>query len=400
MYANATVRLPGRLPSLTGLRWVAALVIFAYHTRNVIHFPASGHAVLTLVFGAGPTAVSLFFILSGFVLAWSHDSRTTARKFWTRRAASIAPVHLAALALALALAATLIPSIRTEDPWAILANGFLVNSWNPHWWQAGNPVSWSLACEAFFYVAFPVLIRIMRRFGPVQLWGVLALQVGIVFAIPTFHDQLPLIISANSSPLGRLPEFIIGVTLGLMIKTEVWRGPRLRVGVTAAVSGYLIATLAPDTAYTNAADTVIGFALLISASARCDVEGRHSPLGSRTMTRLGTLSFAFYLIHVLALQSISSLFPEQLPESSSFVGVVLAAAAFAVSLAGAELLNRVVERPARQLILRRKRATPSESDVSPSRRPVLWTWKQDERRDTGTGTGTGTGTTQTLQARR
>src|ERR687894_524914 len=63
---------PGaRLPSLTGLRFVAAFLVFGFHL-HVAHLLDEGVAgtVMELVFGQGAVGVSFFFILSGFVLTW------------------------------------------------------------------------------------------------------------------------------------------------------------------------------------------------------------------------------------------------------------------------------------------------------------------------------------------
>nr|WP_232536640.1 acyltransferase [Curtobacterium flaccumfaciens] len=149
------------LPSLTGLRWVAAFGVFAYHVRNLRYFDGNAQTTLSAVVGSGDTGVSLFFMLSGFVLAWSDrtdgDSAGPLRAalhFWYRRAARIWPLHLVAVLAAIVVGATLMPSIRTTSPVALVANVLLVNAWHAPWWQAGNPVSWSLACEAFFYLTF------------------------------------------------------------------------------------------------------------------------------------------------------------------------------------------------------------------------------------------------------
>ena len=66
-----------RLPSLTGLRWLAAFIVFCYHigTLGVIHSPVLGPQSRTeqhweTLFSQGDIGVAFFFILSGFVLTW------------------------------------------------------------------------------------------------------------------------------------------------------------------------------------------------------------------------------------------------------------------------------------------------------------------------------------------
>jgi peptidoglycan/LPS O-acetylase OafA/YrhL len=117
----------------------------------------------TWAFTAGTTGVSFFFVLSGFVLAWSARPSDTATGFWRRRIARVYPVHLATALTALLLGATALPDMWPTSGGQLAANLALIHSWWPAWWQTLHPVSWSLACEAFFYAIFPALNWYLRR---------------------------------------------------------------------------------------------------------------------------------------------------------------------------------------------------------------------------------------------
>lgn len=91
---------PGPLPSLTGLRWVAALLVFCLHTRNLGYFNGQARHFADWGFGAGSTGVSFFFLLSGFVLGWSARSDDRPTAFWRRRFARLYPVHLVTACIA------------------------------------------------------------------------------------------------------------------------------------------------------------------------------------------------------------------------------------------------------------------------------------------------------------
>lgn len=107
-----------RLDSLTALRWFAALAVFGRHSVRPVGF-------LQHLIPQGATAVSFFFVLSGFVLAWSWRDGDTARGFYRRRAARVYPAYVVAVVLGLVVAAVVRP--WPTDAWpAVLA---LVQAW-------------------------------------------------------------------------------------------------------------------------------------------------------------------------------------------------------------------------------------------------------------------------------
>src|SRR3954470_504363 len=84
------------LPSLTSLRFFAALLVV------LSHLPGS-------TFSEGYTGVTFFFILSGFILSHSYEDRlrtgaTSRREFWIARIARVYPLHLLTLLAAVPLA--------------------------------------------------------------------------------------------------------------------------------------------------------------------------------------------------------------------------------------------------------------------------------------------------------
>lgn len=342
------------LPSLTGLRWIAAFGVFAYHVRNVGYFDGRAQTVLSAVVGSGDTGVSLFFMLSGFVLAWSdHPGEAgagpvrSALVFWRRRAARIWPLHLVAVLAAIVVGATVMPSIRTASPAALVANVLLVNPWHAPWWQAGNPVSWSLGCEAFFYLTFPFVVGLLRRAHPAVLGALAVLAVVLVLDAPVLVPDLPGAPVPSSWPPARFPEFVLGVLTAALMRSGTWRGPRLTVPVLLTVAGLLAADLQPTSGFALTGFTVVGFALLLPALARADVEGRATGLASPLMVRLGTTSFAFYLVHLLTIDVVQAFRP---PGTAAGVvtSATMALLALAVALAIASLLHDAVEVPMRR----------------------------------------------------
>jgi peptidoglycan/LPS O-acetylase OafA/YrhL len=328
--------------SLTGLRWIAAAVVFLYHLRNLQFFDGEFQQFLSTVFGGGSAAVSLFFVLSGFVLAWSHRANESVWATWGRRLVRIWPLHLIGVLAAVLVGLMLYPPIRTVDPDAALANVFLVSSWRSEWWQVGNPVSWSLVCEAFFYLVFPLLFRLLARTRQRALWVIVAVAVALAWAMPAVVSALPGPFSPYSFPPARLPEFVVGVALALLMRRHGFAGARLCAALAVTAVGCVASAANPADPRSYAAFTIIGFGMLLTALARRAHERRPTVLAHPILVRLGHLSFAFYLVHLLCLQAVMGVVGES---GSAGLGAPAAILAFAMALVCASLLHYGVERP-------------------------------------------------------
>ncbi|MFK0261837.1 acyltransferase family protein [Streptomyces angustmyceticus] len=303
---------PQRLPSLTGLRFAAAGGVVFTHSSLLV----DPHLARTLgpEVWVGASAVSLFFILSGYVLTHSARPTDTARAFWRRRAAKILPNHvltwcvvIGALACAGAAAAT-----RASAWPANLASLFLVNTWVPsqRFLSAGNPVSWSLAAEMFFYLLFPLLLPWVKRLSIRGLLIGAGTAVAVVWICPALYEfvlhpggpSFPGYWSLYMLPVTRLPEFVLGMLLARISAT----GMRIpRIGVLPAALG-VISTIVVNSAllphsFLYAASTVVPLAVLVHATAELDLRGRRSLLRAPALVFLGEISYAMYLVHFLVL---------------------------------------------------------------------------------------------------
>lgn len=365
------------VPSLTGMRIIAALLVAAFHIGNLAPF-ADPHVAKRYhsLFGQGGWAgVTFFFVLSGFVLTWAVRPGDTAARFWRRRALKVYPNHVLTLAAGIVL--TLYLGVYPGSGVAA-ANLFLVHDWNPafkSWWGV-NPVSWSLCCEVFFYACFPVVIRLVNRVRPGQLWMWVVALTGAIAAMPALAEALfakgtvnaVLPISAtklwfiNGFPPVRMLDFVIGILLARMVQEG--RMPRLPVlpALALAVGGYVLSTQV-FYSYGLVACTVLPFGLLIVAATQADVEGRFSPFRSRPMVWLGQISYAFYLWHYLVLMWLARMFAEHQPLSTAgTLGFIALALAIVVLLSWATYTG--VETPVmRRFASPRRRAVPVTPEI-------------------------------------
>lgn len=378
-----------KLPSLTGLRFFAALSVFFFHsslTDSPIppNAPINPFADATIADGfstafgkAGYLGVSFFFVLSGFVLAWAAKPGERVTAFLRRRLLKIFPNHIVVFAAAMLLFAG--SAVTGVADW--LPNLLLIHTWwpQPTVNLSVNPPSWSLGSELLFYMLFPALIAPIRALrGRTALWGwsaamiagMVAVQLIATHFVPDTPKSTITPISGMQFwfgyllPAGRLFEFVLGILLARIVLAGLW--PR-RVGfglsLVLTVLGYAAALVAPFQ-YGFVVATIIPVAALIGATAHADVQGRTTFLRSRPMVWLGEVSFGFYLVQGVTIFYLRSLLGEN---TYGVPGALLVIAGFfTASLLGGWLLYRFVEMPAMRRFGRAKPRTPSVPAPAPA----------------------------------
>lgn len=344
-----------RLPSLTGMRFLAALVVFGFHVGTV-HWIDTGPvgAAYTFIVSQGATGVSFFFILSGFVLTWSARPNDTVGRFWQRRFAKIYPNHLVTLLVAIGLA---IVTARAVSAGVLAVHLLLLQAWVPDSgvFYALNTVSWSLSCEVFFYLLFPWLRRWLARIPGQRLWGAAAVALAAVWLVPLPVQLLPQSLHYWAIwilPVARLPEFIAGMLLARIVLDGRWRPTRIWPIALVAVAAFICVRWLPED-LRIVAGTAVPFALLIAAIGAADAAGRPTWVRSRTFVRLGEASYAFYLVHHLMLRLMVRIAGA---DHSTLVEILLVLLTLGLTLVASFALYRIVERPAMTLVGRRYNA--------------------------------------------
>ncbi|MFI5549509.1 acyltransferase family protein [Streptomyces sp. NPDC051738] len=375
-----------KLPSLTGLRFIAAALVFFFHATfsdppmNPFADESWEEGFRWLFSKAGWMGVSFFFVLSGFVLTWSARPGDTLTGFWRRRLLKIFPNHVVMWALAMVLFAGAMTPVS-----AWLPNLFLIHSWFPQHatFISVNPPSWSLCSELLFYLLFPFLLRPVLRIKERALWlwaaamvaGMLAVQLVTDFLIPQnpptpegFGISLWEFWFGYNFPPVRMFEFVLGMILARLVAA----GAAPRIGIIPAsllcVVGYAAAMVVPFLYGLNLM-TVVPIALLICAVARADVEGAPTVLRGRTMQWLGEVSFGFYLSQYVVMYSVrTKLMDERL--FSPVPGLLVLLGFFFATLLVGWLLLVCVERP----VMRRWARPPARTaprDEEPRPAPAL-----------------------------
>ena len=331
------------LPRLTSLRFFAASGVFMYHLCRI--YPGMPLKATSTV---GYVGVAFFFVLSGFVLTWSTPiyNGVEAKQFWIKRVARVYPSHLAMMVIALLLPARPLPLTWVAVP----PNALLVQSWfSPNDIAFGvNAVSWSLSCEAFFYLCAPLLISVLNALKPLQRYLAAAAGAGVAWSIGLVLAANGANVYAYHLPIVRIGEFIIGIALALALRDGV-RLPFRSVclaGVTTAVM-VMVCLRTGQLTTVSGILMVPAFAWLIYACAQADLDGVRGVLRLKLLEHLGITSFAFYLVHELVLLNLK---PLPWPHGSKLVNLATVIVLWVICQAAAELLYRGVERPAQRRI--------------------------------------------------
>jgi peptidoglycan/LPS O-acetylase OafA/YrhL len=375
-----------KLPSLTGLRFFAALLVFFFHiTLSNSPIPPNdpinpfadqqlGPTLEWLVSKAGYVGVSFFFVLSGFLLAWASKPGEPKRQFWRRRLLKIFPNHLVMWVLSMVLFAAAI-----NPPLGWISNLFLVNSFIPDGavYVAVNPPSWTLNSELLFYLLFPLLMIPIRKIPGNRLWlwawimvaAMVAVQLVTTYLIPATPVSALTPVSVTQFwfgyifPPSRLFEFILGSILALIVLSGRWLPMKMWHALVLCVIGYAVAMVVPF-AYSFNVATIIPVVAIICTVASMDIAGRTGFLGSKPMVWLGNISFGFYLCQGVVIFSGRILLGDQL--YSTPMALLVIAGFFVATLLGGWALYALVEKPVMDKWSRPRRKTPAAIAPDPA----------------------------------
>jgi peptidoglycan/LPS O-acetylase OafA/YrhL len=204
------------LNALTGIRFFAAWYVVFFHTRLSANLLEHHHALAGNFLANGFLAVPLFFLLSGFILAYTYHGQIhgpgRARRFWEARFARIWPLYM------LSLLFSSIPSFTLPPIGQTLAAIFMVQAWNPlnpHLAVIWNGVCWTLSVEALFYLVFPPVQIALEKLSNRSQLLFIALMLLLCLLIGNTKDQARTDwIGYIPIPVLHLPEFFTGVTMG------------------------------------------------------------------------------------------------------------------------------------------------------------------------------------------
>lgn len=273
----------GRRPVLDGLRGIAVLLVIVAHAQ--VPYAAS----------AGMVGVTLFFVLSGFLITrllveeTERTGRVDLRAFYGRRARRLFPALIALLAV------TLIISGGTRAAlWrALVALTYTSNIVGVSHDMGPLGHTWSLAMEEQFYLLWPLILVWVGRRRPTWLVP------GILVAI-TIVSTNRVLLSLSGATTWRVliaPDTRVdGLLVGCLVALLITRLARRQLSRYAAAGGVVLLAVAPN------AERLEGVLLIPAMIAGASVvawgaTSRGGWLTADPLVALGRISYGVYLWH-------------------------------------------------------------------------------------------------------
>ena len=344
--------------SLTGLRGMAAFIVFISHCANQGMLPA--------VFsnGFGQIGVMLFFILSGFLMGHLYlnkDSSTTNIKHYLiARIGRIFPLYVLLILLSVLISTTIYQDFHYQITEAQIVLRALLFIDAPYEF-------WTIPVEVQFYAVFIVFwILYQRHTSPLLLIAFIAFtSIPSIFLYPKL-GYVPALFSSYSVP------FFIGIGTAILYPKIASSVFLRKVAAYAAVPG-IIALFLNLPAVRLEHDWVLDSHFFVRTWADpmnwvivycvffCAMLNARALrfLNTRAFVVLGEISFGFYLIHYPLLKIVKSL---GIPVSLQFV------TSFALVSLIAWLSYKYIEQPANKLIRAKlTKASPEPANGWPQR---------------------------------
>lgn len=367
---RAAVAAHGRIDDIEVLRAIAILLVVVHHSHgSLITWRNRGFDNFHDHFNLG-SGVDIFFAVSGFVIARSilpsliaarslGDFARVSLSFWIRRAWRLLPSAWLWLILIQIAAFTFNRTYAFSLPrtnFGAMEAG-LLNYANYRFatlfggtYGASFPY-WTLSLEEQFYILFPILAFLFKRY----FW---------IFALATIAFQFKehSIFTDLTWSAFRTTELLTGVLIAIWSAHGGWRRVRaFFTGRHPAINWLLIVTLSTALAMTTSNDfrlfamhyhpsvPICGLIVLIASFDRDLV--MPAGAGKRVMIWIGSRSYALYLIHIPAFFLTREIWFRIEPPGTVFGGnftlrYVLTALILLASLAEANY--RLVETPLRR----------------------------------------------------
>ena len=298
----------------------------AYRLNDTFLATVFGREAVRAVARNGNYGVTMFFVISGYLITsnadrrWSGLSGVNARAFYRLRIARIVPCLLLLLGTVNLLALAGVAIFQNHAPGGTPVSFWLVNLASLTFWMnvlvgtygwVNYPlgVLWSLSVEEVFYLFFPILCLALRRESRLLVFWAVIIVIGPVYRLTHQGDEGGFLYAYFASFDG----IAIGCCTALLAKRIALRGRAATLVQCVVVAAMAFLYLAGPIAETNVLGVTgmaLGTAVLLlgaySRPATPAIGGVRVLLGFEWF---GRLSYELYLFHLIVLGAMRTLWP-------------------------------------------------------------------------------------------
>jgi len=349
--------------TIQALRAFAAASVVLHHTLAMLNHTA-GYSFSFPTNGAA--GVDLFFLISGFVMVYTHfddfGAPGAAISFARRRVIRIAPLYWITTTLTVALlvvAPRLFSSITLDWSNVIFSYLFLLSPNSLGDVGTVTQTGWTLCFEAYFYLVFAVLLSLPRRYFLVAagLTFGFGLLIGALATVPPWATAAvrPLVI-----------EFYLGSIIAFLFLRGFALPPTIAI-LAVIVGTATLALLHPSHEWAHVSSWGVASGLIIIGAVSLEHFGIRVP---KLLVALGASSYSLYLVHPFVFAAFGKAW--SLMHLSSVPALIPGTIGFAAALAVGHGVYLWLERPITEWLKGWSRSACAEADsIAQRRRPMI-----------------------------
>lgn len=319
------------------LRIIAALMVFTIHLFIFVpELPRS----LCDVLSNGGYGVSIFFVMSGFLIFQSLKNSKSLKEYYLKRVSRIVPSYYAILIFAIVVWDKMLNMMPNDE---LMGLGWLryflfLNTWIPSAeYDSWNNLwgLWTIGCFVFFYAVAPLIKKFITNFKTSMIFMIIAIIVTFAFSkvmpvlFTSMGASMPDMLACDN-PIYSLNTFSMGICAWYAY-TEGKTKDFLKV-VSLILVGFVGLNM-----YNRMLWGILAAIVMICF---IDLDFKNESL-KKVIKVLGRYSFSLYLVHLPVLK---------IMEYMQIVGVKFILLAPVICVVAAVVVYHIVEQPCAKLI--------------------------------------------------
>lgn len=313
------------VPALTGVRAMAAYLVFISHFCD--QFDENFPHLLRRFFGEFHIGVSIFFVLSGFLITFRyynnfHLTGEWFKQYLKNRVARIYPMYalltIAAFTYYFISKDPIITQNHGDPIVLMILNITFLRGLFYEFWNTGISQGWSLTVEECFYFSAPIIFLIAKRYGKLFIQPLIitafAVVMFLIFRNVNFHGFFGNIYFVLLYTFfGRCFEFFVGVQLAkIVLKKGFGRKTKFNITYPAFIMIFvcvlIMALQTPVKPWIAGLESPVGVVVNNYMICICVAFFFYGLLTEDTLFKrflalpfielLGKASYIFYLIHL------------------------------------------------------------------------------------------------------